>query len=71
MNEELEAFRLTYTWDTVPVSSYAHPVSCKWICKIKTRADSSLGRYKERLIARGFSQEHGIDYEETFALQQK
>ena len=41
-------------------------VGCKWIYKIKTRSDGSLEHYKARLIANGFIQEYGIDYEETF-----
>ena len=42
-------------------------VGCKWIYKIKTRSDGSLEHYKARLIAKGFTQEYEIDYEETFA----
>jgi hypothetical protein len=43
-------------------------VTSKWIYKIKHAADGSVKKYKERFVARGFSQVEGIDYEETFAL---
>jgi hypothetical protein len=42
-------------------------VGCKWVFKIKTRSDGSIERYKTCLVAKGFTQEYDIDYEETFA----
>ena len=42
-------------------------VGCKWIYKIKTHSDGSIKQYKACLIAKGFTQEYGINYEETFA----
>ena len=42
-------------------------VSSKWIFKIKHAADGSIDKYKVRFVARGFSQNEDIDYEETFA----
>ena len=42
-------------------------VGCKWIYKIKTRSDGSIECYKTHLVAKGFTQEYEIDYEQTFA----
>ena len=42
-------------------------VGYEWIYKIKTRFDGSIKCYKARLVAKDFTLEYGIDYEETFA----
>ena len=43
-------------------------VGHKWIYKIKTCSNRSIERYKALLVAKGFTQVDGINYEETFAL---
>ena len=68
MAEEIAALERTGTWDLVPLPSHVTPITCKWVYKIKTRSDGSLERYKARHVARGFQQEQGRDYDETFAL---
>ena len=68
MTEELQALEKTHTWDIVDQQPDKLVIDCKWVHKIKTYFDRSIDRYKARLVARGFTQEYGIDYEETFAL---
>ncbi|WVZ93136.1 hypothetical protein U9M48_039142 [Paspalum notatum var. saurae] len=67
MSEELAALQHTSTWEVVPLPPHAVPITCKWVYKVKTKADGSIERYKARLVARGFQQSYGRDYEETFA----
>jgi hypothetical protein len=43
-------------------------VTSRWLYKLKHVADGSIGKYKARFMARGFSQVEGVDYDETFAL---
>ena len=68
MAEEIAALERTSTWDLVSLPPGVRPITCKWVYKVKTRSDGSLERHKARLVAHGFQQEHGRDYDETFAL---
>uniref|UniRef100_A0A2N9G644 Integrase catalytic domain-containing protein n=1 Tax=Fagus sylvatica TaxID=28930 RepID=A0A2N9G644_FAGSY len=67
MKEELDALLKTGTWDLVDLPAGKSAIGCKWVYKIKTRSDGTVDRYKACLVAKGFTQEYGIDYEETFA----
>ena len=67
MSEELQALEKAQTWELVTLPPGKTTVGCKWVYKIKTKSDGSIDRYKACLVANGFNQEYGIDYEETFA----
>ncbi|BBH06313.1 hypothetical protein Prudu_017933 [Prunus dulcis] len=67
MTEEIQALDQQGTWTLVPSPPNTNIVGCKWIFKIKKNADGTISRYKARLVAQGFSQEYGLDYEETFS----
>ena len=66
MKEELDALHKTGTWDLVDLPSGKYVIGCKWVYKIKTQSYGTIDRYKACLVARGFTQEYEIDYEETF-----
>jgi hypothetical protein len=42
-------------------------MTSKWIYKMKHVVDGSIEKYKARIVARGFSQIEGVDYDDTFA----
>ncbi|GJS29152.1 ribonuclease H-like domain-containing protein [Tanacetum coccineum] len=42
-------------------------IGSKWTCKVKFRSSGEIDRYKDRLVAQGFRQKEGIDYEKTFS----
>ena len=66
MKEELDVLTKNHTQDLVTLPPRQSVVGCKWIYKIKTRSDGSTEHYKAHLIAKGFTHEDGIDYDETF-----
>ena len=66
--KEIMSLESCGTWEVVPRPDDINIVSCKWVYWVKYGADGEVTRYKARLIARGFTQIHGLDYSETFAL---
>lgn len=68
MKEELAAIQKNETWELVDLPKDKKAIGVKWIFRTKYYADGSIQKYKALLIAKGYSQQHGIDYEDTFSL---
>jgi hypothetical protein len=67
MHEELENFERNQVWELVEPPPGCKPIGTKWVWKNKEGEKGEVVRNKSRLVAQGFSQKQGIDYEETFA----
>ena len=67
MMHEINALMKNKTFSVVDKPIGRNIVVRKWVFKTKRNADSTLGRYRGRAVAHGFSQELGFDFEDTFA----
>ncbi|GJY67300.1 retrovirus-related pol polyprotein from transposon TNT 1-94 [Tanacetum coccineum] len=68
MQEEIHEFQRLEVWELVPCLDKVLLIKLKWIYKVKTDEFSRVLKNKARLVAQGFRQEEGIDFEESFAL---
>jgi hypothetical protein len=64
---EHDALMKNKTCHLVPPQKGMNIIGCKWVYKVKRKADGGLDRYKARLVAKGFKQQYDIDYEDTFS----
>ena len=67
MEEEIEQIEKKKTWSLVPRLEDRNVIGTKWIFINKLDQNGEITRNKERLVCKGYAQEEGIDYGETFA----
>ena len=67
MEREMNSLSKNDVWDLVELPKDRKPVGSKWVFKVKFDADRSVERYKARLVAQGYSQKPGLDYDKTFS----
>ena len=66
MHDELLQFQRNDVWTLVPRLEGEHIIGTEWIFRNKTDEDGNMIRNKARLVAQGYSQMEGVDYDETF-----
>lgn len=64
---EYESLLENETWDLVDLPKGRKAVGSRWVFKVKHYSDGRVERYKCRLVAKGYSQLYGADYDETFS----
>ena len=67
MQEKYDSIMKNQTWDLVDRPAKRKIIGTKWVWKAKYKSDGSLEKYKARLVAQGYSQVEGFDFEDSFA----
>ena len=67
MDSEFTSLQQQHTWSLVPLPPDKNVVGYKWVYKVKRNSDSSIARFKARLVAKVYLQQYGLDYAETFS----
>lgn len=67
MKEELQSIKDNSTWSVVDLPQGRKAIGSKWVYKLKRDSSGNIAKYKARLVAQGFTQRYGIDYDEVFA----
>lgn len=67
MDKELVDLQANGTWELVKTPDDVNLVTSKWVYKIKFSSNGELERFKARLVARGFTQKFGVDFDATFS----
>ena len=67
MHDELAEFERNDVWTLVPTPPNTSIVGSRWVYRNKSDEDGVIIRNKARLVVKGYSQQEGIDYDETFA----
>jgi hypothetical protein len=67
MDEEMAALDANAIWELIVLPKDKKTIGCKWVYKVKHNVNGFMNRYKIRLVAKGYAQTYGIDYEETYS----
>ena len=67
VKDELSSMDKNFVWELVDLPPGRKAIRNKWVLKVKRKTNGSIDKYKARLVGKGFTQQEGIDYDETFS----
>jgi hypothetical protein len=67
MLEELQSIKENKTWSLVTLPKGHRPIGLKWVYKLKHDERGDIVKYKATLVAKGYIQRHGVDFDEVYA----
>uniref|UniRef100_A0A2M4CV35 Putative pol polyprotein n=1 Tax=Anopheles darlingi TaxID=43151 RepID=A0A2M4CV35_ANODA len=67
MDAEMFSHEKNSTWEVTELPPDKKAIGCRWVFKLKKNELGNVVRFKARLVAQGFNQQYGVDYDETFA----
>ena len=67
MKEELDMIEKNNTWELVERQSNKKVIGVKWVYRTKLNLDGSVNKHKAKLMVKGYSQQYGVLFSESFA----
>jgi len=67
MQKEFATLDANHTWDLFSLPTHKKPINCKWVLKVKYKANGNMEKCNARLVVRGFTQKEEVDFTETFS----
>ena len=67
MSSEFTSTTDNHTWDLEALTQRMNVVGCRWVFTIKYNPDGKIDKYKARIVAKGYHQQQGVDYTDTFS----
>ena len=67
MLDEMTSIEASGTWELVELPLHARPIGLKWVYKTKKDAAGVITKHKAQLVAKGYVQRQGVDFDEVFA----
>lgn len=67
MTQEFDTLYANNTWDLVKLPRGKQAIECRWVYKVTHKANRSIERFKARIVVKGYTQQAGVDYTETYS----